>query len=46
MDGIGPPDQPADERRVVADIGVFKPVDEPGGELGGQDGGDELCEQI
>jgi hypothetical protein len=42
---IWPSDDPADERCVFADIGVFEPMDKAGGELGGKDGGGELCEQ-
>jgi hypothetical protein len=44
MDGIGQPDPPADNRRVVANVGVFEPMDKPGGEPGGKDGGNELGE--
>jgi hypothetical protein len=29
--------RPADERRRVADVGVFEPRHEPGGELGGKE---------
>ena len=45
MNRVRPADHPAEERRVVADIGILHPVDEPRRELGGKDGGGELCKE-
>jgi hypothetical protein len=42
MNGVGPSDQVADERRVFTDVGVFEPVNAAGDKLGGKNCSDEF----